>query len=88
MPVTANFFGLVDLTPPKCGLGSIGAPFLLVRDQHGNDKPSATRHRTLQTMVIVGWKGSSVFSERESLLKCTERFGANLVAATRIIYLD
>src|SRR5262249_19104914 len=29
-------------------------------------------------------KGNSVFSEREALLKCTERFGPNLVAATRI----
>ena len=27
-------------------------------------------------------KGNSVFSEREALLKCTERFGPNLVAAT------
>ena len=29
-------------------------------------------------------KGNSVFSEREALLKCTERFGPNLVAATGI----
>ena len=29
-------------------------------------------------------KGNSGFSEREALLKCTERFGPILVAATRI----
>ena len=29
-------------------------------------------------------KGNSGFSEREALLKCTERFRPNLVAATRI----
>ena len=29
-------------------------------------------------------KGNSVFSEREALLKCTERFRPDLVSATRI----
>src|SRR5215469_10954237 len=57
--------------------------------------PARDRHRLRRPAISsiiepcrpwLSWvgKGSSVFSERESLLKCTERFGPNLVAAIRI----
>src|SRR5215467_12607837 len=66
-------------------------------NQHSN--PADHRYRGLDCTAFGAWthsarnatgaithplKGNSVFSEREALLKCTERFGPDLVSATRI----
>jgi len=66
--------------PRKC-------PLTNTSDLHASTADTSIIEPCRPWLSWVG-KGSSVFSERESLLKCTERFGANLVAATRIIYLD
>src|SRR5215472_4148908 len=64
---------------------SVIVPALAARDRHRLRRPaiSSIIEPCRPWLSWVG-KGSSVFSEREPLLKCTERFGPNLVAATRI----
>ena len=64
---------------------SVIVPALAARDRHRLRRPaiSSIIEPCRPSLSWVG-KGSSVFSERESLLKCTEHFGPNLVAATRV----
>src|SRR5215470_2120544 len=64
---------------------SVIVPALAARDRHRLRRPaiSSIIEPRRPWLSWVG-KGSGVFSEREALLKCTECFGPDLVAATRI----